>query len=278
MRSASFRILHRLIPGLACLAAIDPAMPAQVDVAASIPKTWNEADLVSQHLPLADSKVAVVPLPAERYYALPVRVLYKTYPIYHPDREPPGYLASLQQQEPQILTFDVARFKSEQEWLDYGRAVFTLPTSSDSELFGALITRDQLRDPQWYEKVPIRLDKKTGIMPYARYVVREKGKVEIGTLACAMCHTRVLDDGQVILGAQGNFPFDRNLAYLMRDALPTLGDEQSALNALRAFDVLLFGIPWQRSDPLEALAPVTVQKYIDLSHGIPPGVLARTVT
>jgi hypothetical protein len=40
----------------------------------------------------------------------------------------------------------------------------------------------------------------------------------------------------------------------------------------------LFGIPWQRSDPLEALAPVTVQKYIDLSHAIPPGVLARTGT
>src|SRR5262245_26731941 len=230
MRSRSSRISPWIMVFLACISAGGPTHAARADSAAAltIPRVWNEVELVSQHLPLADSRVSVAPLSAQRYYALPVRVMYKTYPIYHPDREPPGYMAWLAQQEPQVGTFDVARFGSEQAWIDYGREVFTLPTGTDSELFATLITREQLRAPHWYEKVPIRLEQKTGIMPYARYVVREKGKVEIGTLACAMCHTRVLDDGRVILGAQGNFPFDRNGAYIMRDALPSLGDEQEA--------------------------------------------------
>ncbi len=64
-----------------------------------------------------------------------------------------------------------------------------------------------VRDPAWYERhrVPLTTD---GTMPFARYVVRAKGSVEIGNLSCAMCHTRVMPDGTAVLGAQGNFPFD----------------------------------------------------------------------
>jgi hypothetical protein len=48
-----------------------------------------------------------------------------------------------------------------------------------------------------------------GLFPYQTYVIREKGKVELGVLSCAMCHTRVMADETTIKGAQGNFPADR---------------------------------------------------------------------
>ena len=64
-----------------------------------------------------------------------------------------------------------------------------------------------VRDPKWYERhrVPLTTD---GTMPFARYVVRAKGRVDIGNVSCAMCHTRVMPDGTAVLGAQGNFPFE----------------------------------------------------------------------
>ena len=46
-----------------------------------------------------------------------------------------------------------------------------------------------------------------GTMPYARWVVRETGKVDLGNVACAMCHTRVMPDGTAILGRAGQLPF-----------------------------------------------------------------------
>ena len=31
-----------------------------------------------------------------------------------------------------------------------------------------------------------------------------------------MCHTRVMPDGSVVKGAQGNFPFDKAMAFAIR--------------------------------------------------------------
>ena len=44
---------------------------------------------------------------------------------------------------------------------------------------------------------------KNGVTPFVTYVVREKGKIELGITSCADCHTRVMSDGSVILGATG---------------------------------------------------------------------------
>lgn len=240
-----------------------------------VPKTWDEAELRAQHLPLADARVTPRPISEQQYYALTVRVIYESYPIYHPDQEPTGYQDWLKQQEPKVKSYDVARFKSDRDWIEFGREVFQFPTSSDADPLGTLITADQLRDRNWYEQVRMRWDQKTGVMPYGRYLIREKGKVEIGTLSCAMCHTRVLDDGTTILGAQGNFPFDRNIAVLMRNIAAAIGSDEQALKEFRAFDDLLFGIPWRRTDSLAPLGTITLATYIGLWDAIPPGVLAR---
>ena len=75
-------------------------------------------------------------------------------------------------------------------------------------LYDRLVRAADVRDPLWHEKVGARAAK-DGTLPYFRYVVSEKGKIELGTISCAMCHTRVMPDGTVVKGAQGNFPFER---------------------------------------------------------------------
>src|SRR3954469_9923899 len=71
------------------------------------------------------------------YYQLPTRVIYKSYPVYQPGREPMGYWDWLKQQEPEIL----GRASGEQ--------VFNSPTSYNPVLFSAA----DLRDPTFYEKM-----------------------------------------------------------------------------------------------------------------------------
>src|SRR5215813_14698705 len=68
----------------------------------SIPKTWDEQAMLSLELPLADEAASPKHISADYYYRIPVRPIYKSYPVYHPDQEPAGYLDSLRKQEPEI--------------------------------------------------------------------------------------------------------------------------------------------------------------------------------
>src|SRR4051794_16512836 len=96
---------------LICAAVLHPAGSAQSapdDTAAIIPRTWDEAELATWTLPSRAPGVYTVHLPSELYYRIPVAPIYKSYPIYHPAKEPPGYLEWLRQQEPQVV-FDATR-------------------------------------------------------------------------------------------------------------------------------------------------------------------------
>ena len=128
--------------------------------------------------------------------------------MYPPDREPAGYFASLQHLAPE-MAFDPATLTTDADWIRAGELVFDAPNG-----FGSVdpARADMyVRDRQWYDHVrpSIAAD---GTLPFYRYVVREQGKVEIGVLSCGMCHTRVMPDGTVIKGAQGNIPLDRAAA------------------------------------------------------------------
>src|SRR5262249_51045515 len=149
-----------------------------------------------------------VQIPSKYYYGIPVRPIYKSYPVYHPAKEPPEYIERLKQLEP-IIAFDASTLKTHQDWIKAGEIVF------DSALsYGSIpIPRNDLylRDPAWHQYVgtPVAKD---GTIPFYRYVITKKGTIEIGVFSCAMCHTRVMLDGSILKGAQGNFPFDRALA------------------------------------------------------------------
>jgi hypothetical protein len=42
-------------------------------------------------LPNSNPDFSAQPVSEELYYNLPERVIFKTYPVYHPDHEPEGY-------------------------------------------------------------------------------------------------------------------------------------------------------------------------------------------
>ncbi len=233
-----------------------------------IPRTWDGQALASTELPLASTGAPPEHISSDYYYRMPVRPIYKSYPIYAPGKEPAGYFDQLAEREPEIV-FDPATLKTEADWVAAGELAFDAPIAYDADPI-SLVRVPGVQDPAWYQKTGVRLTK-DGVMPYARYVIRKKGTVEVGNLGCAMCHTRVMADGSIIKGAQGNFPFDRALAFGVRAA----GQPQQQLEIERGLMQLLFGTPWIRPDPLAQIAKISLDSLMSIYEAIPPGVVAR---
>jgi hypothetical protein len=208
---------------------------------------------------------------SDYYYRVPVRPIYKSYPVYHPDKEPSGYLNSLKSKQPEVV-FDAAQLKSEADWITAGELVFDAPAEFEST--GLLFSG--VRDRVWYEKnrVPVTKD---GILPFMRYVVREKGKVELGFFSCAMCHTRVMPDGAVIKGAQGNFPDDRTFGSEIRIKAAQVEDKDKdkALQELRDELHRSYAAPWLRDDPNARTNRMSAEEIASALEAIPQGVCAR---
>lgn len=230
--------------------------------AVSIPEFWSEELLHDYELPLATPENTPKHVSRDYYYALPERVLYKSYPIYHPSREPEGYLDTLRTLEP-ALAFDATKLKTEADWIGAGRDVFEMPIAYN----GPIVTMRMVRDPAWYDqhRVPLTTD---GTMPFARYVIRQKGRVDIGNTSCAMCHTRMMPDGTAIAGAQGNFPFESVTASTLDGAPPP---------AVRTLFRALVATPWDRavSARLDAMTPDQFQQAL---ASVPAGVIVRQGT
>jgi hypothetical protein len=232
-----------------------------------IPRTWDLEALSSVELPLASTGVAPEHISSDYYYRMPVRPIYKSYPIYAPGREPRGYFERLQQLEPEIV-FGPAKLKTRTDWINAGALAFDAPTAYGSGP-GAVVTLSDVRNPAWYQRIGVRLTK-DGVMPFTQYVIRKKGTIEVGNLSCGGCHTRVMTDGSVIKGAQGNFP--EALGFRLRS------DSRSAQQVLeeqRSIDQFLYGTPWLRPDPLEQLEQMSLEERISFAEAIPPGVNAR---
>ena len=231
-----------------------------------IPRVWVDHEMAQLEVPLSNRTSSPKQIPAEYYYRIPVRPIYKSYPVYGPGKEPTGYIENLRQLEP-VIAFDPAKLKTREDWIKAGELVFETPIATGK--LGATSTASDLylRDPRWFErtKAPLTRD---GILPFYRYVITEKGKIEIGILACAMCHTRVMPDGTVIKGAQGNFPFDRALALDYRSGSETLEDA-------RALDRFLFTVPGGDTKPENQFSKLSIDELAKGHEAIPPGVLAR---
>ena len=244
------------------VAASLASVGARSQPALSIPEFWSEELLHDYELPLATPENSPKHISRDYYYALPERVLYKSYPIYHPSKEPPGYLDKLQALEPERM-FDAKGLKTEADWIAAGRDVFEMPISYN----GPIVTMAMVRDPAWYERhrVPLTTD---GTMPFARYVVRSHGRVDIGNVACSMCHTRVMPDGAAVLGAQGNFPFESVTATTLDGAPPEV---------LKFLFGAIVGTPWD-SASTSRLAGMTRDQFQEALAGVPPGVIVRQGT
>src|SRR5207247_2005115 len=96
----------------------------------AIPKTWDDEAMASLEVPLADESGSPLHASADYYYQIPVRPIYKSYPVYAPGKEPPGYFDRLKEQEPEIA-FDAAKLKTEEDWIKAGEIVFDSPIAYD---------------------------------------------------------------------------------------------------------------------------------------------------
>jgi hypothetical protein len=228
-----------------------------------IPQTWDYAALRDLELPLAGSGKSPGHITPEYYYAQKVRPIYASYPVYHPDREPPGYIEHLKAREPVVMWNDrkpTPQLETEADWIAAGEMVFDAPID-----YVELTPEQRAKRNADFRTLAYPLTKE-GVIPFHRYVVREKGKVELGILSCAECHTRVMPDGQIIKGAQGNPPFDRQFAREIRDN----GDELA-----RILQRVLFGGPWVDQAFFPRLDATAAPEIAPYHERIPPGVLAR---
>ncbi len=213
-----------------------------------IPQAWSDREIEAFLVPLAQRDRSPRFLNSEAYYALKVRPIYRTYPVYAPHSEPAGYMEGLKQKEPEVV-FDASRLRTEQDWINAGELVFDsspMPGDPASPLqlamvAGAPATRD-------------------GVIPFFRYVIRKKGVVEIGSgTSGSGCHTRLMPDGSVLKGAQGSLPLGQIFA-----SIPAV--------AIR-IRWTLFGTPWVVKR--EEFESIGIDEYARRNAAMQPGVLGR---
>jgi hypothetical protein len=169
--------------------------------------------------------------------------------------------------EPEIL-FDPSRLRTEGDWIRAGELVFDAPIALEQPF-----SAEMVRDPEFVRRTgaPVSTD---GTLPTLRYVVREKGKVELGSFACGMCHTRVQPDGSIIKGAQGNFPGDRTVALSLRRLMAS--DRDAGIKTARQAARSLVERPWETPDRLhEKWFNGGIEDHLATYEAVPPGVFIR---
>jgi hypothetical protein len=236
----------------------------------AVPHMWDDQAMATLEVASPTPRGSPGHASADYYYRIPVRPIYKSYPIYAPGHEPPGYMDWLKQQQPEII-WDAAHLPSletEADWIKAGDIVFDAPS-----VFNFPETLAEVRDPAWYKTAGVSTTK-DGIMPFDRYVIRKTGEVELTGLSCATCHTRMMPDGSILKGAQGNFPVDRISAYRFRDSA-SLGGPPRALGFVRAYERFLFTAPWVQQKTLADLDGISLDAIAARHDAIPPGVVAR---
>lgn len=223
-----------------------------------IPKTWDMEAIKKFHLPPPDSSVTVTYAPEEYYDALPDHVLYKTFPMYIREFEKPGYLDSLRNLRPEI-TFDVNALKTQDDWIKAGELVFNWPVAyspADGKV-SPLKQADFANDNGKFTA--------DGIYPFSRYLLTGEGKLVVGSLSCASCHTRVTETGEVIPGAQGNVFNTLRFANAVRS-------QRIPFPVLQAGARNLNYAPWA---PAIKVAPENPEEFANYIESIPAGAVDR---
>jgi len=266
-RPVLFILLISLIVPLMAQQPVPPFKPV-------VPKAWDDRALADLQIPLVDPSHSPRDISADDYYRIPVRPIYKTYPKYQPDREPRGYQDRLKRQEPVVLWDDRGHrptLVTEADWIAAGEMVFNAPilfsphTANAGQMRAFIAKTGDLYD-------------KDGVSPFTFYVIRERGKLETGEVACAECHTRVMPDGTVIKGAQGNRPIEQVTFFELADRAARVDSKARFLAEVRQAEQSAFAAPWLRSDPYATLRRFSAAEIEAVHSAIPAGVFARQGT
>ncbi len=223
-----------------------------------VPKIWDEKALANWATPLTGLGAAPSFYSEKEYYAAPIDNL-RTYPVYHPDKEPPGYRDWLKAQGPKPL-IEPEKLVSKKDWIEAGRRVFeeldTEVMRSDDPVvlnyFTDAAAIDSGRDASH------NVLTKDGIILDARWVVDRDGKLKIGVSSCSGCHSRLMPDGTVLRGAPSNFDLADSPAFdiLLAGLYPT-----PKLSKGEKF-YQMYGVPWH-SDDVHARFRVMSDEEVD---------------
>jgi hypothetical protein len=87
--------LSHLVPVLVwsfVLCGAESAAQAPAPDKVKVPRIWDDDAMKTLEVPLANPAGSPKHVPASYYYKIPVRPIYKQYPVYAPGREPVGYM------------------------------------------------------------------------------------------------------------------------------------------------------------------------------------------
>jgi hypothetical protein len=174
----------------------------------------------------------------------------------------------LKRQEPVILWDDKGHrppLVTRADWVKAGEMVFEASAQANG-----VMNVGETTNPEWWAKIGARTAM-DGTLPGYHYMISEKGKVELGDLSCASCHSRVMPDGTVVKGAQGTFPFDRNRSLELRAAR----ENEPTRKFAGQVELSLFAVPWLKDDVHLRLAQMPSDEIAAVHDTIPPGVMAR---
>jgi hypothetical protein len=237
-----------------------------------IPRLWDIRKLKSGFLPLVDRSIEVKPIAEEVFYKIPDRVAYKTYSFYMPGKEPKGYYEWLIQQQPEIV-FDASKIKSEEDWIKAGEVIYNMPQAIGSfiDSVGDMQGVQQFGDLLNSIHAPITKD---GVVPFVQLVVRQKGKIELGFFACALCHNRVMPDGSVLEGGQGNFPFDHWWGTTIKSQIKQMTDSEAMVRKSEIFRQF-YSAPWIKNESREFITNHDPTNAVSALMATVPGVMHR---
>jgi hypothetical protein len=90
-----------------------------------------------------------------------------------------------------------------------------------------------------------------------------------------MCHARVMPDGALLKGAQGNFPADRIVADNLRRQAAATTDPAALIEGVRLGQRTFFSMPWLTPDPIAAVASMSIDEIARAYEAVPVGASTR---
>ena len=239
---------------LACLCVVIiaqlPTQPLRI---------WDDRELADWATPIAALNLRPAHYTSAEYYRVPADNL-RTYPVYHPGSEPPGYWEELQKKKPEPLV-DATKIRTREDWVAAGeRAFLELDHFWSRTDDPAIIAR--ARDPRSFEGV-MKLPDGSAVRP--RWVVTPQG-VMLSSPACTGCHVTVRPDSTVIFGGPGG-PRPQGTPLLIPQGTGVLAS--NAPPALQRFFVgdslamiawRQFTVPWAPDERVESRRNAQVQE------------------
>src|SRR5262245_36704152 len=99
------------------------AFSATTITGSGAPKIWDDRALDEWATPISALSVRPANYTAAEYYSAAAAENLRTYPVYRPDKEPPGYWESLQHKRPEPLV-DASRMRTPADWIAAGERAF----------------------------------------------------------------------------------------------------------------------------------------------------------